>query len=69
MELLKEKLKTLHFKPEQKSQEEWRVLGSELTAHFGKNCYWLLWRYPKHNIYEKFKIAKKEERSYLRKTL
>jgi hypothetical protein len=64
MEILKEKLRKFHFKPEQKPQEEWRVLGSELSAYFGKNCYWLLWRYPKHKIYEKFKLAQQEERNF-----
>lgn len=39
---------------------EWKVIGSELTEYFGKNAYWILWRYPKHKIYEKFKAIKTE---------
>ena len=39
---------------------EWKEMGKELTAYFGKNCYWLPWRYEKWRLYEKFKAIKTE---------
>lgn len=62
MEKLSEKLKNKKFRQPIGNQvaTEWKEMGKELTAYFGKNCYWLPWRYEKWRLYEKFKAIKTE---------
>ena len=58
--LLENKLKKLSTetqKDDKIKSEEWKVLGKELTKHFGQNCYWLPWRFEMWMIYEVFKLA------------
>lgn len=56
MESIQSKLKNKKF---QKGESvEWKEIGKELTAYFGKNCYWIPWKYEKWKIYEKFKAIK-----------
>jgi hypothetical protein len=60
MEQLKEKLNLKRFRKEEKPSVEWKEMGKEMTAYFGKNCYWLPWKYEKWKLYEKFKAIKTE---------
>lgn len=60
MENIKNKIAKKNFRIDNRMSTEWQEMGKELTAHFNRNCYWLLWRYPIHKIREKFKSAQKE---------
>lgn len=37
--------------------EEWKVLGKELSEHFKYNLFWVPWKYEMWMIYEAFKSA------------
>jgi len=55
MKSIKEKLKNKKFQKSEKKTTEWQEMGKELSAYFKKNCYWLLWRYPKQKVYEAYR--------------
>lgn len=59
MKNLKEALGGREFSTE--SKEEWfQLAGKEMTAFFGKNCYWVFYKYPREAIERAYDIAKKE---------
>jgi hypothetical protein len=60
MERLSEKLNIKRYKKESQPSVEWKETAKEMTAYFGKNCYWLPWKYEKWKIYEKFKQIKEQ---------
>ena len=66
MEPLKEKLNLERYRKEKAPSLEWKEMGKELTAYFGKNCYWLPWKYEKWKLYEKFKAIKQEGKKDLK---
>jgi hypothetical protein len=58
------RLQSLKESPKSKPSTEWQELGKELTAKFGKNCYWILWKYPIHKIYEALKVVGDKDLKY-----
>ena len=39
--------------------EWWQALGKEMTDYFGKNCYWIFWRYSGIKITRAWHITQK----------
>ncbi len=64
MELLKEKLKNKKYQAAKTETNWYRELGKEMTAYFGKNCFWLPYRYEQWKLREKFRIAQQEEKNF-----
>ena len=56
---IKKLLQNKKFQKEIKKTSEWQTLGKEMTAYFGKNCFWLPWKFEMNKIYEKFKEIQK----------
>ena len=50
------------YQREEKPTEEWKELGKELTDYFGKNCYWLPWKFPIWKIRQQFKTIQELEK-------
>ena len=41
-------------------EEEWQLVGKELSTFFGKKLFWVCWRYPMIRIKDSFQAAQKE---------
>ena len=39
----------------------WQVLADEMTAFFGVNCYWILWKEEEWKVREAFKICREKQ--------
>lgn len=56
-------MKTISFNKTftvEKKVEWWKEAGKEMTAFFGKNCYWIFWKFKRENIERAWHIANKE---------
>ena len=38
----------------------WQVLANEMTAFFGVNCYWILWKEEEWKVRAAFKICQEK---------
>lgn len=48
------------FTVQEKKEEWWQLAGKEMTAFFGRNCYWIFWKYPRIKIERAWHLATKE---------
>jgi hypothetical protein len=64
MQLIKDNLRKRHFEPSKKDSTWYHELSKEMTAYFKTNCYWIPYRFERHKIYEKFKVAQQEKRDF-----
>jgi hypothetical protein len=55
MDNLKILLEKKQFKKIKEDSTWYKELGKEMTDYFGKNCYWLPFKYPQYKLREKFK--------------
>jgi hypothetical protein len=60
MQSIKDKLKTKKFQVVNDKATWFSEWSKEATAYFGKNCFWMPYKYEKWKLYEKFKAIKTE---------
>lgn len=57
-------MKQISFDPSRFQVEEktewWKEAGKEMSAFFGKNVYWIFWKYGRDQIDRAYAIAQKE---------
>ncbi len=39
--------------------EWWQEVGKEISTFYGKNCYWVFWKYQEQRINRAFHMAQK----------
>ncbi len=64
---IKSLLKNKTFQKQEKESNWYQELGREMTAYFGKNCYFLPYRYEQWKLRQKFKEIQelpKEKRNF-----
>jgi hypothetical protein len=64
MELLKEKLKNKKYGVAKTDSTWYREISKEMSGYFKTNCYWIPYKFDRHKIYDKFKIARREKRNF-----
>jgi len=55
MKSISELVNQKKYQPEKKETNWYKQLGKEMTEYFGKNCYWIPYRYEQWKIRQAFK--------------